>query len=154
MSVCFWTIFCLVYGIFLILKMKKSKYVLLQNGMLAGFAVSFFCLYFLPAVFSSGVFYATAAAVLAGVACGTALEKRYTKWGSCICFVLAGVVWGYSKGMVCCGNMMALLAALLGGSCLYLSCAVILPSDNKEGIWLGLGGICGFWFGVWLEFLK
>ncbi len=154
MSVCFWTIFCLVYGLFLILKMKKSKYGLLQNGILAGFAVSFFCLYFLPAVFSKGIFYVTAAGVLAGVAFGTAMEKRYPKWGSCICFVVAGVVWGYSQGMQRCGDMIALLAALCGGSCLYLSCAVILPEDNKYGIWLGLGGILGFWFGVWLGFLK
>lgn len=154
MSVSFWAIFCLGYGIFSVLKRKNTKYALCGQGILAGFAVSFFCLYFLPAVFSKGIFYVTAAGVLAGVALGTAMEKRYPKVGSCICFILSGMIWGFSQGLEQCGHIMVLCGALLGGSCLYLSCAVVLPEDTKEGIWLGLGGILGFWFGVWLGFLK
>ncbi len=152
MSVSFWTIFCLVYGVYAALQRKNTRCALCVNGILAGFVVSFFCLYFLPAVFAKGIFYVTAAGVLAGVALGTVIEKRYPRWGYCICFFMAGIIWGITKGLEQCDNMMAVFGGLLGGSCLYLSCAVVLPEDTKEGIWLGLGGILGFWFGVWFGF--
>lgn len=152
MSVSFWTIFCLVYGIYVALQRKHTRWILCINGVLAGFVVSFFCLYFLPAVFTKGIFYVTAASVLAGVALGTGIEKRYPRLGYGICFFMAGMIWGITKGLEQCACMTAVFGGLLGGSCLYLSCAVVLPEDTKEGIWLGLGGILGFWLGVWFGF--
>lgn len=75
MSVSFWTMFCVVYGGVLFLSLKRGAFALVL-GFLSGLGVAFFCLRYLPGVFTSQAFYAVAAGVLCGVALGTVAEKR------------------------------------------------------------------------------
>ncbi len=69
MSVSFWTMFCVVYGGVLFLSLKRGAFALVL-GFLSGLGVAFFCLRYLPGVFTSQAFYAVAAGVLCGVALG------------------------------------------------------------------------------------
>ena len=88
MSVSFWTMFCVVYGGVLFLSLKRGAFALVL-GFLSGLGVAFFCLRYLPGVFTSQAFYAVAAGVLCGVALGTVAEKRrlpgaaFSGWGHC-----------------------------------------------------------------------
>ena len=88
MSVSFWTMFCVVYGGVLFLSLKRGAFALVL-GFLSGLGVAFFCLRYLPGVFTSQAFYAVAAGVLCGVALGTVAEKRrlpgtsFSGWERC-----------------------------------------------------------------------
>ena len=48
----------------------------------------------------------------------------------------------------------ALLAAITGGTCLYLVCGAVLPEEvgEKQFLLRAAGGLLGFWLGVWLDF--
>lgn len=152
MSVSFWTIFCAVYGGMLFLPWKQRGYAL-ALGFLSGLGVAFFCLRYLPAVFTSHAFYAVAAGVLCGVALGTAAEKR--RLPVAVFFWLGALLWGISGGLMSLDTLTALLAAVTGGACLYLVCGMVLPEEGcpVQCLLRALGGLAGFWLGVWLDFL-
>lgn len=88
MSVSFWTMFCVVYGGVLFLSLKRGAFALVL-GFLSGLGVAFFCLRYLPGVFTSQAFYALAAGVLCGVALGTVAEnadcrvRSFSGWERC-----------------------------------------------------------------------
>ena len=117
MSVSFWTMFCVVYGGVLFLSLKRGAFALVL-GFLSGLGVAFFCLRYLPGVFTSQAFYAVAAGVLCGVALGTVAEKR--RLPGAAFFWLGALLWGSSGGLVSMDVLTALLAAITGGACLYL----------------------------------
>lgn len=152
MSVSFWTMFCVVYGGVLFLSCRRGGFEAVL-GFLSGLAVAFFCLRYLPGVFTSEVFYAVAAGVLCGVALGTAAEKR--KLPGAVFFWLGALLWGSSGGLESMDTLTALLAAMTGGACLYLSCGAVLPEEAqpKQCVLRAAGGLLGFWLGVWLDFL-
>lgn len=149
MSNAFWRIFCVCYAL-ATLRKAKTKRASVCHGFLAGVAVAFFCLHFLPAVFETGLFYIAAAGVLAGVALGTAVEKRMLHWGGCLFFGLAAVFFRDTPQQL----FVTLLQAVIGGVCLYLACGTVLPEqmETKESVLRAAGGIVGFWIGVWLDF--
>lgn len=152
MSVSFWTMFCVGYGSMLFLPWKGKGFAL-AAGFLSGLGVAFFCLRYLPAVFTSEAFYAVAAGVLCGVALGTAAEKR--RLPAAVFFWLGAIFWGISGGLESIDTPMALLAAITGGACLYLVCGTVLPEEGCpiQCVLRAAGGLLGFWLGVWLDFL-
>lgn len=145
MSVSFWTMFCVVYGGVLFLSLKRGAFALVL-GFLSGLGVAFFCLRYLPGVFTSQVFYAVAAGVLCGVALGTVAEKR--RLPGAVFFWLGALLWGSSGGLVSMDVLTALLAAITGGTCLYLVCGAVLPREVGEK-----QSCCvppaGFWVSGW-----
>nr|WP_308778578.1 hypothetical protein [uncultured Anaerotignum sp.] len=96
MSVSFWTMFCVLYGGVLFLSLKRGAFALVL-GFLSGLGVAFFCLRYLPGVFTSQAFYAVAAGVLCGVALGTVAEKR--RLPGTVFFWLGALLWGCSGGL-------------------------------------------------------
>ena len=151
MSVSFWTMFCVVYAGVLVMLLKRREFALLQ-GILTGLGVAFSCLRYLPGAFSSQAFYAVAAGVLCGVALGTVAEKR--RLPGTVFFWLGALLWGCSGGLVSMDVLTALLAAITGGTCLYLVCGAVLPEEvgEKQFLLRAAGGLLGFWLGVWLDF--
>lgn len=151
MSVSFWTVFCVVYGGVLFLPVKRGVFALVL-GFLSGLGVAFFCLRYLPGVFTSQAFYAVAAGVLCGVALGTVAEKR--RLPGTVFFWLGALLWGCSGGLISMDVLTALLAAITGGACLYLVCGAVLPEEvgEKQFLLRAVGGLLGFWLGVWLDF--
>lgn len=153
MSVSFWTMFCVVYGGVLFLSLKRGVFALVL-GFLSGLGMAFFCLRYLPAVFASEAFYAVAAGVLCGVALGTAAEKH--RLPTAAFFWLVALFWGISGGLASTDTLRTLLAAVTGGACLYLVCGTVLPEEGcpMQCVLRAVGGLLGFWLGVWLDFLR
>ena len=102
MSVSFWTMFCVVYGGVLFLSLKRGAFALVL-GFLSGLGVAFFCLRYLPGVFTSQAFYAVAAGE--PVCIWSAAPFCQRKWGknSSCCVPPAGFwVSGWEYGWIFC----------------------------------------------------
>ncbi len=143
-----WQSFCLLY-VACMLWNRRKRLPAGGIGFLAGMAVAFFCMHFLPMVFEFGMFYAAIAGVLCGVGVGTVIEKHGT-WYGMLAFLSAALLWKVQKDV---GLCLTLVQAITGGICLYLACADVLPEECeiRESIWRGVAGLIGFWLGVWLS---